>query len=90
MDNDGMTKNKRTQWTHETEITWGSHEGTKLKDIPASYFKWLSDQPWVKDWPQLQAYIKQNEDKINQATTEDNEDDEKQGYTSYQDFLDDR
>lgn len=28
-------------FTHEDEITFGVHVGTKMKDVPASYLLWL-------------------------------------------------
>ncbi len=86
-----MRKNKQTPWTDKTEMPWGKNKGTPLKDIPPDYFIWLKEQSWLPQWPQLAAYIEKNADAFKAEKEEEkNEDDETKGYTSYQDFLDDR
>lgn len=32
--------------TDESKIAFGKHQGTMLKDVPASYLLWLMDQHW--------------------------------------------
>lgn len=85
-----MRKNKRTPWTDETILEWGKHKGEALKDIPHSYFLWLAEQPWLPQWPQLATYIDQNRSRFKAEAKDEDEDNEAQGYSSYQDFLDDR
>lgn len=85
-----MRKNKATPWTDETEMKWGKHKGELLKDIPPDYFMWLKEQSWLPQWPQLAAYIEENAESFKAEQKEEDEDDETKGYTSYQDFLDDR
>lgn len=44
----------------DTVIWFGKHseEGTKLKNIPDSYFVWLYSQDWFKDkYPELYDYV---------------------------------
>ena len=31
------------------------------RDIPNGYYRWLRDQPWIKDWPALDKYIQAQE-----------------------------
>ena len=78
------------KYTDETIMPWGKHKGEALKDMPADYFMWLSDQTWVSDWPQLHIYIQENKDAFAAEKKDDDKDDETKGYNSYQDFLDDR
>lgn len=49
-------------WTDQTVMPWGVHKGKRLADLDASYLLWLWEQPWIKDWPGLHAYLKKNED----------------------------
>lgn len=69
-------------------MPWGKHKGEKLADIPAGYFLWWMEQPFLKDWPQLQGYIEANADAIYKEREE--EDDDGLGFSNYQDFLDNR
>lgn len=51
----------RTPWTDDTVMEWGPHKGARLGDVPPDYLLWLYEQPWIKDWPGLYAYLKENE-----------------------------
>lgn len=57
---------KRQSWSDDTPMPWGKHEGTPLKDLPAEYLLWLFEQPWIKSWPPLHAYLKKHEDQLMQ------------------------
>lgn len=59
-----------TEWNDETPMPWGEHKGEKLEDVPAAYFLWLLEQPWISDWRDLHRYIKKNEDVIRQQVSE--------------------
>ena len=83
-----MRKNKQQgKWTDETVMPWGKYKGAKLKDIEASYWLWMMEQPWLKDWPQLAAYLKENADALYQEKADEEEDDG-HPFSTYQDFLD--
>ena len=43
---------------------FGKHKGTKMKDVPADYLDWLRGQPWIGQWPLVDAYIKRNKSVI--------------------------
>jgi hypothetical protein len=80
----------RGEWTDETVMPWGKHKGTKLEDIPAGYFLWLMEQPWLPDWPGLNTYIKKNADALYQQAEEEDDAkgsvDDDDGYRNYEDF----
>ena len=65
-------------WTDNTKMPWGKHKGEFLKLIPPSYLLLLYEQPWIKDWPGLHAYLKKNEDLLlaekNEARPDDEDD----------------
>lgn len=51
-------------WTGDTALPWGKHKGVKLKDVPLNYLGYLSEQPWIKDWPALNQYLINNASRI--------------------------
>lgn len=57
-------------------MPWGVHKGKKLVDVPPSYLLWLFEQPWIKDWKGLYAYLKKNEDLLLAEKNEDRQDDD--------------
>lgn len=77
----------RTPWTDESVFPWGRHEGVPLQDVPPAYLLWLFEQPWIKDWPGLYAYLKSNEDLLLEEKNKGGEDpDEPEGYASFEDY----
>jgi len=77
----------KTPWSDDKVMPWGKHKGMKMSEIPPGYLLWLYEQPWIKDWPGLHAYLKKNEDLL---MAERNEDDESGGgYRSYDEFRED-
>jgi len=42
------------------KMPFGKHEGKPMKDVPAEYLDWLSEQDWLSKWPRVQAYIDHN------------------------------
>lgn len=75
-------------WNDETVMPFGKHNGTKLKDVPASYLLWLFEQPWIKDWPGLYAYLKKNEDLLMSEKRASSKDDDgpDDGGSSFEDY----
>lgn len=71
--------------TDDDAMPWGRHMGTNMKDVPPGYLLWLYEQPWIKDWPDVFAYLKKNEDVLI-AERSENTDDEAGGFVSYDDF----
>lgn len=49
---------------------FGKHKGVPYEKVPASYLDWLSDQPWLTEWPAVKRYIDYNRDVINQELEE--------------------
>lgn len=39
-------------------MAFGIHKGKRMTDVPEEYLLWLHEQPWVRDWPGLYAYLK--------------------------------
>ena len=77
-------------WTNETIMPWGKHQGKPLRDIPVADLLWLLEQPWIKDWPPLYAYLHNNEQSLRlvvKDTSASSENDT--GYNSYDDYLKD-
>ena len=48
----------------DTQMPFGKHKGTKMKDVPSDYLDWLHGQFWVSDWPTVLAYIEKMRDVI--------------------------
>lgn len=72
-------------WNDDTVMPWGKHKGQKLGKIPASYLLWLYEQPWIKSWEGLHAYLKANEDRL-MLEKRDDDDDRDGEFTSYDDY----
>ena len=60
--------------TDDSPMPFGKHEGVKMRDVPASYLDWLRGQPWIKSWPAVHAYIRRNEDVIDEELEDEDED----------------
>lgn len=54
----------------DDEVNWGTHKGSKFKDVPANYIKWLRtiDKP-LPGMERLIAYDDQKQKKLQQALT---------------------
>lgn len=42
------------------QFPFGKHKGRRMKDVPAKYLDWLSEQDWLSSWPRVRAYIEYN------------------------------
>lgn len=73
-------------WTDATLMPWGKHKGQKLSECPPSYLLWLYEQPWIKDWPGLYAYLKKNEDLLISEKNEGRNDDDEDDLRSFDDY----
>lgn len=38
-------------------MPWGEHKGTPMRDVPASYLMHLLQEPWVREYRELYAYL---------------------------------
>ena len=47
-------------------MPWGKHEGTKLANVPADYFIYMSDMGWLKG--ELKQYVEENMDALIKET----------------------
>lgn len=74
-------------WTAETILPWGAHKGKQLKETPASYLLWLSEQRWIRDWPGLHAYLKTNENIFAKEKKEAQGKEDSRESISYDDYL---
>ena len=63
-------------WTDSTTMPWGVHKDVPLGKIPPSYFAWLSRQPWISEWPELERYISKRPEKRSQIRMHKNPRDE--------------
>jgi uncharacterized protein (DUF3820 family) len=54
------------EYTDETLMPFGQHKGKKLIDVPAKYLLWLEGELRRGDWTDLQAYIKDNKEVLEQ------------------------
>ena len=72
-------------WTDDSVMPWGAHKGKRLRDIQPSYLLWLFEQPWIKDYAGLHAYLKKNEDLLMEEKREGS-DDNGRDFTSYDDY----
>jgi hypothetical protein len=79
-----MPKPPRKTVTDTSLMPWGEHKGTAMQDVPASYLLWLFKQPWIKDWPEIHAYLVANQDVL---LAEDNEGGSTDGFDSIDDYF---
>jgi len=45
-------------------MPFGKHKGELMSDVPNGYLRWLSEQSWITDWPDLHAYLEDNEEAL--------------------------
>ncbi len=84
-------KKKTEPFTDKTPMPWGKHKDELLGEVDVSYLVWLLEQDWLPKWKELHAYLIENQDAIAAEHAETKEDEPpKEGYSTYQDFLDDR
>lgn len=79
-----MPKPPRITYTDETPMPWGDHKGVAMKDVPTTYLLWLLRQSWIKDWPDVYAYLL-----ANQAALLEEEGEESPGGTDGFESMDD-
>lgn len=77
---------RATPWTDQTVFPWGKHKGERVRDVPASYLLWLFEQPWIKSWPGLHAYLKQHEDQLMEEKEQDSDDLPDDGGSTFSDY----
>ena len=39
---------------------FGKYKDSPMWKVPATYYDWLIDQPWIKSWPAVETYIEDN------------------------------
>lgn len=85
-------KKKTEPFTDKTPMPWGKHKDVVMGELPVSYLVWLLEQDWLPKWKELHAYLIKNQDSILADHKEEQGDEPmtREGYTNYQDFLDDR
>ena len=66
-----MPKPPRVTYTDETPMPWGEHKGTPIGEVPGDYLLWLFRQKWIKDWPDVHAYLVENQAALLQEDEED-------------------
>jgi hypothetical protein len=78
----------KTPLTDKSPMTFGKHKGTPMGEVPGDYLQWLSGQPWITDWPAVNAYLRKNMDLITKEAEEilGGGEDEEEGYSSYEDY----
>lgn len=77
---------KRTKYTDSTPMPWGGYEGTPLGEVDTHYLLWLLRQPWIKDRPNMYAYLIENQEKwLSEEVADETED--SGGFQSYDDYM---
>lgn len=67
-------------------MPWGKHKGTKMGKVPHDYLLWLLRQDWITDWPDVHAYLIENQSVLlAEASAEQPEGSD--GFTSYDDYM---
>ena len=64
--------------TDSSSFPFGKYKGRKMKEVPAAYLDWLSDQRWLSEWPGVKAYIAANRKYINQELADKRYEDEEE------------
>lgn len=83
-----MPKRPRKKVTDDSLMEWGEHKGTRMEDVPAEHLLWLFRQPWIREWPDLHAYLVENQAALLQELGEDQPDHQHgEGFTSLEDYL---
>ena len=52
-------------------MPWGTHQGVPMGDVPGEYLLWLFKQNWIKDWPDIHAYLVENQAALLEEDHED-------------------
>lgn len=80
-----MAKPPRITYTDKTPMPWGQHKGKAMEDVPSDYLLWLLRQPWIRDWPDIHAYLVANQAAL---LMEEGEEDSggTDGFTSLDDY----
>ena len=55
-------------------IPFGKYQGKTIGAVPAQYLDWLSGQDWVKKWPEVLLYIKENRAHLDAELDQEEED----------------
>lgn len=53
--------------TDADRFPFGRYRGKKVEEVPVTYLDWISRQDWIKDWPDVLAYIQENRNLIDWA-----------------------
>ncbi len=46
----------RNRHSDDTLMYFGKWKGTRLGEVPDSYWRWFLGQEWCDDWPELVEY----------------------------------
>lgn len=53
-------------------MPFGKYKGESMENVPAHYLDWLRDQDWLSSWPTVEAYIEDNDSRIDAELDEQN------------------
>jgi uncharacterized protein (DUF3820 family) len=51
----------------EDPMPFGKFKGLDMVSLPPSYVAWLLAQPWIDDWPEVAAYLRENREEFARA-----------------------
>ena len=51
-----MNLSNRTTLSDDDRMPFGKWEGTRLGEVPDSWFRWFLNQDWCDNWPELVEY----------------------------------
>lgn len=66
-------------------MPWGEHKGIPMEDVPPDYLLWLFRQAWVRDWPDIHAYLVANQAAL--LAEEDEGKTSRDGFDSLDDYM---
>jgi hypothetical protein len=83
-----MPKPPRQKVTDKTPIPWGQHKGIPMEEVPPDYLLWLLRQDWIPQWPDLHAYLIENQDALMLEDAEmDRSENREGGFDSMDEYL---
>jgi hypothetical protein len=52
-------------------MPFGKYKGIPMGEVPSDYLDWLIGQDWIYQWPDVEAYINDNLDSIQEDIKDD-------------------
>lgn len=59
-----------SELTDDDKFPFGKYRDSRMADVPAEYYDYLRDQPWIGNWPRVLDYIERHAGRIDKALEE--------------------